>query len=129
MLSVNSLWSLSLVLHETVLYSSLPIYLAILALFCLLTAPPLPDFWGEGAVAELDLHHCLQTFSSCREQWLFFISAPRVLTAMAFLVMEHSLQSTRASVLKTHCFSCSTACGILPGQRLNLGPLLWQADS
>ena len=35
----------------------------------------------------------------------------------------------RASVVVAHGLSCSTACGILPDQALNLCPLHWQSDS
>jgi len=48
---------------------------------------------------------------------------------VASLVAENRLQDVRASVVVAHGLSCSAACGILPGQRLNPCLHRWQVDS
>ena len=44
-------------------------------------------------------------------------------------VVAHGPWRAQASVVMMHGFSCSTACGIFPDQRLNWCPQHWQADS
>ena len=43
--------------------------------------------------------------------------------------VAHGPWRAQDSVVMMHGFSCSTACGIFPDQRLNWCPLHWQADS
>ena len=75
-------------------------------------------------------------FCSFRERML-----PSSLTVVASLAAEHRPWDTQASVVAVpgpwrtgssvavHGLHCSTACGSLPDQGLNLCPLHWQADS
>ena len=59
-------------------------------------------------------------FSSC-ECRLLFVVMHALITAVASLTAEHSLYSI-GSVVVVHGFSCSSACGIFPDQRLNWCP-------
>ena len=45
----------------------------------------------------------------------------------SIVVASHRLQKV-GSVGVVHGLSCRLACGIVPGQGLNLWPLHWQAD-
>ena len=61
----------------------------------------------------------------------------RLLIAVASLVAEHGLSTCcglqqlqhAGSLAAVHALSCSTVCGIIPDQGLNLYPLQWQVDS
>ena len=52
----------------------------------------------------------------------------RFLIAVAFLVVEHGLQGTLASVTVVHWLSGPSACGIFLDQGSNPSPLYWQVD-
>ena len=43
-------------------------------------------------LAALDLHCCVQAFSSCGERGLLFVAVRRLLTVVASLVAVHGLQ-------------------------------------
>ena len=77
----------------------------------------------------LDLCCCAQAFSSYGHQGL--LSSCRVeATSCGAQVVGTQASVVAASRLSSvaHGLSCSTACGILPNQELNPGPLHWQAD-
>ena len=52
-----------------------------------------------------------------------------LLIAVAFLVAEHKVYGTWASVVVARGFSCSLVCDIFPDQESNPCLLHWQADS
>ena len=60
-------------------------------------------------------------FSSCSKLGPFCV--------VAFLVAEHGLKGTGASVVVAHGLNCPVACGILPDQGLKPCHLRRQADS
>ena len=99
-------------------------------------------------LAALGLRCCMQALPSCGERGPLFTVVCGLLVAVASLVAEHGLQvcglqqlwhmgsvvmahglQSSGSVVVVHGLSCSTACGIIPDQGLNLCPLHWQADS
>ena len=99
-------------------------------------------------MAALDLHCCVQAFSSCGKWGLLFIAVRGLLIAVASLIAEYGLQvrglqqlwltgsvvvarglQSAGSVVVAHRLSCSVACGIFPDQGSNPCPLHWQADS
>lgn len=71
---------------------------------------------------------CVQAFSSCGEQELFFLGVCGLLIVVASLVAEHGLHGSVLSRC-AHWLGCSVACGIFRNQGLNPFPLLWQVDS
>ena len=102
-------------------------------------------------LAVLGLRCCARAFSSWGEQGLLFVvlqgySLLRYAGfSLRWLLLLRSTGSRRAgfsscgawaqqlwsagSVVVAHRLSCSTACGIFPGQGSNPCPLHWQADS
>ena len=56
------------------------------------------------------------------------VAVCRLLTVVAFLVAEHVLLGTWASVVVVYGLSCPAARGIFPDQVLNLCYLHWQVD-
>ena len=56
------------------------------------------------------------------------VAVCRFLIAVAFLVVEHGLQGTLASVTVVHWLSGPSACGIFLDQGSNPSPLYWQVD-
>ena len=73
--------------------------------------------------AALRLCYFARAFSNCGDQKLLFAAVHRLLTAVAFLVLEHRLQALRLSTCS------SSAWGIFPDQGSNLCPQHWQVDS
>ena len=67
-------------------------------------------------MAALDLHCCMQAFSSCSVWGPFFIAMCRLLIAVV-------------SVAEALGLSCPAACGIFPEQGSNQYLLHWQVDS
>ena len=57
------------------------------------------------------------------------VAVHRLLTAVAFLAVEHRLEDAGASVVVVHGLSCSTACGTFMDQGWNPCALHWQEDS
>ena len=49
----------------------------------------------------LGLHFCVRAFSSCGERGPLFITVCRPLTIVAYLVVEHRLQTRRLSCCGT----------------------------
>ena len=64
--------------------------------------------------------HCCAGFS--------LVVVRGLLIATASPVVEQGLKGT-GSIVVVHGFNCSTTCGILPDQGLNLCLLHWQVDS
>ena len=67
-------------------------------------------------------------FSSWDQRGSCPVAVLRLLAAVAPVVVEHRLYGAHASVVEAHRLSCSSACGIFPGQGSNPCPLHWQAD-
>ena len=61
----------------------------------------------------------------------FLVAEWRLLSSCGAQVVGTQASVVAASRLSSvvHDLSCSTACGILPNQELNPGPLHWQSDS
>ena len=56
-------------------------------------------------LAALDLHCCSWAFSSCEGQGLLFVVVRGLLIVMTFLVEQHRLWGTQASVVVAHRLS------------------------
>ena len=70
-------------------------------------------------LAEMGLCCCTWAFSSC-SAWTLIV--------VAFLVAEHVLLGTWASVVVVYGLNCPASCGIFPDQVLNLCFLHWLVD-
>ena len=64
---------------------------------------------------------CMRTFSNCGHRGFLIV--------VAFLIVEHGLQGTWASVAGRHRLSCPSAHASFLEQGSNLSPQHWQADS
>ena len=80
-------------------------------------------------LAALGLCCCMQAFSSCGKLGLLSSYGTQASHLLWFLLLWNLALRHTGSIVVVCGFSCPKACGIFPGQGLNLCPLNWKWES